>query len=232
MDEHIDIFNIIYSIKDKISDNDFLELNNKIQKLIQENRQLKTSNEIHIYVSDSEESEESEEESEELEEESEHNQCICSTRWGLFDSNIDSKNVDDYFCLDSIESIKKCENFKRLFDTLPLMKNLINKIDLPFVEEPIEQEYVKELFIFIVRILLSLVDRIIGKRKKIIIFFVMYDYLIRNINFLKDNQKFTEGCLKKYEEIVADEDLVYYAREYNVNYLRWNEILKSILQVE
>ena len=59
----------------------------------------------------------------------------------------------------------------------------------------------------------------------------MYDYLIRNINFLKDNQKFTEGCLKKYEEIVADEDLVYYAREYNVNYMRWNEILRSIVDV-
>ena len=41
MSDHIDIFNLIYSIKEKISDNDFLELNNKIQKLIQENNELR-----------------------------------------------------------------------------------------------------------------------------------------------------------------------------------------------
>lgn len=52
MSEHIDIFNILYAIKDKISDNDFLELNNKIQKLIQENKDLRKEKDygkiIHI----------------------------------------------------------------------------------------------------------------------------------------------------------------------------------------
>ena len=52
MSDHIDIFNILYAIKDKISDNDFLELNNKIQKLIQENKDLRKEKDhgkiIHI----------------------------------------------------------------------------------------------------------------------------------------------------------------------------------------
>jgi hypothetical protein len=47
MNKHIEIFDDIYNIKEKLLDNEYLEINNKLQKLIQENEQL---NKKPIYV--------------------------------------------------------------------------------------------------------------------------------------------------------------------------------------
>ena len=49
--------------------------------------------------------------------------------------------------LETDEKMRDCENFKKLLDLLPLLENLFNKIDLPFIEEAINQEYEKDFII-------------------------------------------------------------------------------------
>ena len=55
-----------------------------------------------------------------------------------------NNNYTNELILESDEKMRDCENFKKLLDLLPLLENLFNKIDLPFIEEAINQEYEKD----------------------------------------------------------------------------------------
>mgnify|MGYP003348000767 CR=1 FL=1 len=141
MDKHLSIFEDIYDIKDNITDGQFLTLNNKLQKLIQENKDLRESLANHALIV-------------------EQPQCNCSTRYvfpGIF--NLVDNNLSEYFCAQSYERLIRCENFKRLMERFPHLENIFRRIDLPFVEEPIYQEYVKDEVIMVSEILLFLVKK-------------------------------------------------------------------------
>ena len=302
MDNHLDIFNDIYAIKDKISDNDFLELNNKLQKLIQENNDLKEKkikqrrrrmvlipidnyrllrdnsavivnqeqrqnrehqNREHEELDEEneeldeenedfdeeheeldEEHEELDEENEELDEENEDldeeheeldeeheeldRECKCSRRW-CFPEMTDN-NYIKYFCLSSIVSLRQCENFKRFILEFPLLENLFEKIDLPFVEEPIYEDYDKKKVVMITRIFLEFIDKINEIKMKSLLNFVLYEYYIRNIRFLIDYPKFAKTTLNKLEKFIEEEpEFVICGQEYNINYKKWYEIIKNIV---
>lgn len=212
MSEHIAIFDTIFRIKDHISDNDFLELNNQIQKLIHENMQLKYENK-NLKNEIPEQDEDSEEYIEEgyvedsssievevdIEEEVEILPCNCLNNWKFPDIIIPQFN--QCFCLRSDETLKNCENFKKLMEQFPLIENIFHKIDLPFVEEPSDGECEKGHFVNLTRILLSFTEESRGKKRKTIFTFVMYDFLIKNIKFLKDNPRYTEVVFKKLKEL-------------------------------
>lgn len=237
MSEHIDIFNDIYSIKDKISDSDFLELNNKIQKLIQENKKLKESQTRIIkivsrrYSSSEEESDEDYEDVEDISQEMTQNSsrhiCNCSIRWNFPDiATKPSDEMSNYFCLESDEKMRDCENFKKLLDLLPLLQNLFDKIDLPFIEEPIDQEYEKDFIILILRTLLSIIEKTNGKRKKSIITIVMFDFILKNINFLNDYDRYANSVYRKFDNFLKDPEYIDLMNEFNVNYTKWLDIFK------
>ncbi len=271
---HIDIFDNIFAIKDKISDNEFLEINNKLQRLIEENNELRRYNNTLIKNGrmprgmrlilvprnreNNEDSSESEElvdsdESEELvdSDESEElvdsealenavqsdefegnntNICTCGGRYIFTDIMLlPDDGFTNFFCLDTEEKMRNCQNFRKLLDFFPLLENLYNKIDLPFIEEQIEQEYTKSVIVRKMRILLSIIEKQQDRMKKAIVSFVMYDFLIRNIRFMKDNNRFAISCLKKLEELISEEEYRQLAQEYNVNYRIWHEILKSVV---
>ena len=48
----------------------------------------------------------------------------------------------------------------------------------------INQEYEKDFIIVILRTLISIIEKTSGKRNKSIISFVMFDFILKNINFL------------------------------------------------
>lgn len=205
MDKHLEIFEDIYDIKDNITDGQFLSLNNKIKVLVQENKDLRHSLE-------------------------ERNVCNCSTRYVFPDIfNLLDNDISEFFCVQSYERIINCENFKRLMDKFPHLENIFRRIDLPFAEEPIYQEYVKHEIILISEILLFLIKNIYEKKDKAIITFVLYDFMIKNINFMKDYQFYTKLLVSKFEELLADEEYIPIALEFNVNYTKWLDIIKSII---
>ncbi len=236
MEEHLSIFDDLYDIKDKISDSQFLILNNKIKNLVRENKNFRKflkRNEVSydvLFVEEGEE--ESEEESEEEIPIDIGTVCSCSTRY-VFPNILDhSVDISDFFCLSSQERMMNCENLKRLIEKLPLLENLYRKIDLPFIEEPIYNEYIKDEVRLIMKILLFLIEKVPIKRYKSIISFVLFDFMIKNINFMKKYQIFITTLLDKIQELITDEEYIKIAAEYNVNYTKWIDIMKSMIPVE
>lgn len=207
MNKHLEIFEDIYDIKDNITDGQFLILNNKVRELIQENKNLRQY--LSNYV------------------------CCCSTRYVFPDMfNLIENDISEFFCVKSNERIANCENFKRLMEKFPHLENMFRRIDLPFAEEPIYQEYVKDEVILVSQILLFLVKKVSEKNDKAIITFVLYDFMIKNINFMKDYQFYTKLLISKFERLLEDEEYIPIALEYNVNYTKWLDIMKSILVSE
>jgi hypothetical protein len=232
MEKHLSIFDDLYDIKDNISDSQFLILNNKIKNLVQENKNfrkfLKTNQVSYDVLFLEEEYEDSEEEiSIDI-----GIVCSCSTRY-VFPNILDhNEDISDYFCLNSQERMMNCENLKRLIEKLPLLENLYRKIDLPFIEEPIYNEYIKDEIRLIMKILLFLIEKVPIKRNKSIISFVLFDFMIKNINFMKDYQIFITTLLDKLQELITDEEYIIIASEFNVNYTKWIDIMKSMISEE
>ena len=207
MEEHLSIFEDIYDIRYNITDGQFLTLNNKLQKIIRENKELRQS--LSKYV------------------------CCCSTRYVFPDIfNLIENDISEFFCVQSYERLANCENFKRLMERFPYLENIFRRIDLPFSEEPIYQEYVKDEVILVSEILLFLVKNVSEKKEKAIITFVLYDFMIKNVNFMKDYQFYTKLLISKFEGLLADEEYIAFALEYNVNYTKWLDIMKSNIIAE
>jgi len=214
MEEHLSIFEDIYDIKDSITDGQFLTLNNKLQKLIQENKDLRESLANHDLIV-------------------EQPQCSCSTRYVFPDIfNLIENDISEFFCVQSYERLANCENFERLMERFPHLENIFRRIDLPFADEPIYQEYVKDEVVLISEILLFLVKKVSEKKDKAIITFVLYDFMIKNVNFMKDYQFYTKLLISKFEELLEDEEYIPIALEYNVNYTKWLDIMKSNIIAE
>lgn len=204
MEEHLSIFEDIYDIRYNITDGQFLTLNNKLQKIIRENKELRQS--LSNYV------------------------CCCSTRYVFPDIfNLIENDISEFFCVQSYERLANCENFERLMERFPHLENIFRRIDLPFTEEPIYQEYIKDEVILISEILLFLVKKVSEKKEKAVITFVLYDFMIKNVNFMKDYQFYTKLLISKFEGLLSDEEYIAFALEYNVNYTRWLEIMKSTI---
>jgi hypothetical protein len=207
MDKHLEIFEDIYDIKDNITDGQFLSLNNKIRELIQENKDLRHS--LSKYV------------------------CGCSTRYVFPDMfNLIENDISEFFCVHSYLRIANCENFKRLMEKFPHLENIFRRIDLPFAEEQIYQEYVKDEIILASEILLFLIKKVSEKKDRAIISFVLYDFMIKNANFMKDYQFYTKLLVSKFEGLLSDEEYIAFALEYNVNYTKWLDIMKSTIVPE
>jgi hypothetical protein len=245
MDNHLDIFEDIYDIKDNITDGQFLILNNKIKNLIQENKNLKEKLPNSMFQFENEEfGEEIQEQSNVVIQEQSNVviqeqsnvvirstlrlNCGCSFYCSLDNPSMFG-NLSHCFCLASQEQMENCENFKKLFEKVPLLQNIFHKIDQSFTEESLEQEYNKNEIESIYRILLFLFEKISEKKSKIIISFVIYDYILKNINFLKDHQRHAYAVYRKFKELTTDEDFVRTALEYNVNYKKWLDIMKSTI---
>jgi len=234
MNDHLSIFDDLYDIKDDITDGKFLILSNKIRNLIQENKNLKKKlskkGKIVDYVSEI--NQETPVIIHEIELVIQQQICSCSTRWIFPDSYRVTDNLTTCFCLESLEKMQNCENFKKLMEKLPLLENIFHKIDLPFVEEGIYQEYVKQDYTMICKILLFIVEKMFIKRNKIIITLVMYDFIIKNANFLKDYQRYAIATSNKFEELLTDSDFISIALEYSINCAKWLDIMKSTISQE
>jgi hypothetical protein len=190
--------------EDNITDGQFLSLNNAIRELIQENKDLRHS--LSKYV------------------------CSCSTRYVFPDIfNLIENDISEFFCVHSYLRIANCENFRRLMEKFPHLENIFRRIDLPFAEEQIYQEYVKDEIILASEILLFLIKKVSEKKDKAIISFVLYDFMIKNMNFMKDYQFYTKLLVSKFEGLLSDEEYIAFALEYNVNYTGWIDIMKSII---
>jgi hypothetical protein len=225
------IFDGIDSIQSKISSQEYVDLMNTAQKLVQK---IKDSEEDRMSeISDSsstdnyeihEPADYSSDSDSEIEQMSNYMPCDCLTRFSYPDNFPMYERHQTYsqmFC-NGETRIFNCENFKRLCEEYPLLNNLIERQNMPFVDgetyAPYDSPKVKMFF----SLFISLNDIFAFKRYKIIISLILFDFAMKNIQFLADHQQ-SLGKIS-HEKLISfmyDEDFLMIAEEFNINLNNW-----------
>jgi hypothetical protein len=126
--------------------------------------------------------------------------------------------------------LKKCNNFKKLYLHVPLLGFLFEKTDLQFIEESINEEYNKNYIINIINILLCLPNKISDKEYKIIFSLILFDFIMKNIKFLINNNNFAKVVILKFEEFLKDSDYILIIKKFNIDYVKWYEIMSDAIE--
>jgi len=227
------IFDYIDSIQSKISSQEYVDLMNTAQKLVQK---IKDSEEdIMSEISDSsstdnyeihEPADYSSDSDSEVEERSNYIPCDCLTRFVYprdFPMSGNTRTYSQMFCHGEIR-ILDCENFKRLCEEYPILMNLIEgqNENMPFANRetyaPYDSPKVKMFF----SLFISLNDIFAFKRYKIIISLILFDFAMKNIQFIADNRSsFGQVAYDKFISFMYDEDFLIIAEEFNINLNNW-----------
>ena len=227
------IFDYIDSIQSKISSQEYVDLMNTAQKLVQK---IKDSEEDRISeISDSSSTDNyeihepvdySSDSDSEVEERSNYMPCDCLTRFSYPDNFPMYEHHQTYsqmFCRGEIR-ILDCGNFKRLCEECPLLNNLIEgqNENMPFADRetyaPYDLPKVKMFF----SILITLNDVFNYRRHKIIISLILFDFSMKNIQYLADNRVlFGKVANDKFISYMYEEDFPEIAEEFNINLENW-----------
>lgn len=224
------IFDLIDSIQSKISSGEYLRLMNTAQQLVQKIKDIERDEEMSV-ISDSSSSDEdrilerniSMSADEEIEETSDDTPCDCVSRFAYpndFPMYGNHQTYTQMFC----HGIKifECENFKRLCHEYPLLNNLIEHQNMPFADSEMYGPYDSPKVKMVFSILLSLNDMLDFKRHKIIISLILFDFTMKNIQFIADNPD-TLGKVshEKLTFFMYDEEFISIAEEFNINLENW-----------
>jgi hypothetical protein len=234
------IFDGIDSIQSKISSQEYVDLMNTAQKLVQK---IKDSEEDRMSeISDSsstdnyeihEPADYSSDSDSEIEQRSNYMPCDCLTRFSYPDNFPMYERHQTYsqmFCRGI--RIFDCENFKRLCEEYPLLMNLIEgqNENMPFADRetyaPYESPKVKMVF----SIFITLNDMFDYRRHKIIISLILFDFAMKNIQYLADNRgSFGQVAYDKFISFMYEEDFPEIAEEFNINLNNWRLALERAI---
>lgn len=242
MENHIEIFNIIYSIKDKISEYEFLLLNNKTYELLKvidgEKKPPILCHSMHIIDSIKDKIEESEYNS--LSKDilniikliySNNNTIInnnCNHIHELNDTCINYKILCD------INSNFKYIKSIKFFDNKYINKDIenIKFIDYKICENNINSQYISMFVTYFEYINRNeSYDKNLKKHLIFFIVYVIYDTLLKNYVYI-DNIKLN---FQKLYKTIQSRFIYFYKREdfretaiyYNINIKKWNDIFTS-----
>ena len=232
------IFDLIDSIQSKISSQEYLDLMNTAQQLVQaiedgeqeEMSVISDSSSIdsgRIYRRNIPMSESSSSDSE-IEETSDDTPCDCLSRFVFpedFPTSGSHRTYSQMFC-HGIQ-IFQCDNFKRLCEEYPLINNLIEHQNMPFADSetyaPYESPKVKMVF----SLLITLNDMLDYRRHKIIISLILFDFAMKNIQFIADHRiSFGQVAYDKFISFMYEEDFPTIAEEFNINLENWRLALE------
>ena len=233
------IFDLIDLIQSKISSHEYLDLMNTAKELVQQIEDSESEemsvisdsssineNRIHernISISSDSESE--------IEETSDDTPCDCVSRFSYpedFPMSGSHRTYSQMFCHGM--RIFECENFRRLCGEYPLLHNLIELQNMPFADReiyaPYESPKVKRFF----SILLSLNDILDNRRHKIIISLILFDFAMKNIQFIADYRaSFGQVAYDKFISFMYEEDFPNIAEELNINLENWRLALERAI---
>lgn len=221
MDNYLEIFDVLYEIKDQISDKNFVYLNEKVSEMyaeiknFRENNDSESDNEsdnesdgiiraerpsrIRRYYRDIGSSISSNVSSEDeeprpriiIDNDSDEEYCDCNGR----------KNT---FC--SLENLKNCDNFQDLVSKNKFLKNVINEPYNILNITEVDNVYDRNIFLENVRALFKLKEIIDDENNKYLIMIAFFDYCLSNIRFLKENKNFGILVHIKLEEMLKSEE--------------------------
>ena len=200
------MYNSIYDIKDKINDYEYSNICNNFAKLIKENKYLRQKLNISFDI----------------------------------DINVIT-NIDNYIN-NSDSDITKCitysenennnnyldfDNYKKLCLIFPVLKNF-NDANYVYIDEPIYNNYNKEYVYTILMSFIELIEKINIESEKIIFIYTMFEFIMKNINFVKDNEKFCYILYDKFNELLISPKYIKFAEEHNININNWYKHIKLI----
>jgi len=234
------IFDLIDSIQSKISSEEYLNLMNTAQQLVQKIKDGEY--EEMSAISDSSSSDEdrihegnismSSDSDSEIEEISDDTPCDCLSRFAFpedFPISGSYQTYNQMFCHGI--RIFECENFQRLCHEYPLLHNLIEHQNMPFADRetygPYESPKVKRFF----SILLSLNDIMDYRRHKILIALILFDFAMKNIQFIADNREsLGKVSYDKFISFMYEPEFLEIAEEFNINLENWRLALERAIQ--
>ena len=235
------IFDLIDSIQSRITSQEYLDLMNTAQQLVQaiedgeqeEMSVISDSSSIdsgriyrrNIPMSESSSSED------EIEETSDDTPCDCLSRFVFpedFPMSGSHRTYSQMFCHGI--RIFQCENFKRLCEEYPLVNNLIEHQNMPFANSetyaPYESPKVKMIF----SLLITLNDMLYYRRHKIIISLILFDFAMKNIQFIADHRmSFGQVAHDKFITFMYEDDFPTIAEEFNINLENWRLALERAI---
>lgn len=218
------IFDSIDSIQSRITSGEYVDLMNIAKQLVERIQYLERNTMSEI--SDSSFSSEinipdSEIESLELV------PCNCLSRFRYSDEfpTMDAHQTYRHmFC--SGLNIFQCENFKLFCEDYPLMYNLFEKQNMPFTDRETHSSYVSQNMKTIFSIFITFNCIFEYKRHKIITTLVFYDFILRNIQFIFDNNQLARGSYDKFVSFIVNVDFIQIAGEFDINLENWRLALE------
>jgi hypothetical protein len=136
----------------------------------------------------------------------------------------DHQTYRQMFC--SGIKILECENFKLFCEDYPLMYNLFEKQNMPFTDRETYSSYVSLHVKMIFSLFLTFNDILDYKRHKIITTFVFYDFSLRNIQFLFDNNQLARLSYDRFVSFIVDVEFIQIADEFDINVENWRVALE------
>ena len=224
------IFDLIDLIRSKISSQEYVDLMNTAKELVQEIEDgeqaeisdASTTSEDRIYERDIPMSDENLESIEPV-------PCECLSKFRYPDEFPIMDTHQTYrqmFC--SGLNIFQCDNFKLFCEDHPLMYNLLEKQNMPFTYRETHSSYVSQHVKTIFSIFFTLINILDCKRHKIITTIVFYDFAIRNIQFLFDNNQLARISYDKFVFFIVDVEFIQIADEFDINLENWRVALERV----
>ena len=236
MEEHLVIFETIDSIKHLIPEQKYIDLCNQAQnilKALQKNDDDDESDDIYpdgyiiqalidrgVLGNNRVDSDE--------EIEVPQNDVPCHCRRTLNDEDSQDGNLFSFLCLSSPGHIRECVNMNILCEKFPLLKNLYERQNIPFVTTPVIGEYNREDFVINCRILLNMMGKLVGEKNKSIAVFVIFSYVFENFQMVIDSLEFRDVIRNRMEEILNSETFGSTAEEFNVDYMSWKRAIDDL----
>jgi len=250
MENYLEIFDVLFEIKDNITDYQFLFLNEKVgelYKLAKENKKL----DVYEIETEEEEDEEDEEEDWETEEEEDtteiirvaypQNQRIIiehSDSESELDSDDDDFSIEEedeqeivnhedfVQCCKSLETLKLYKNFDEFIEINPILGNLYREAEVEIQKEPIFDDYDRDYFVRNLRNLVKL-EHTLNEKNRVYCILSMYNFLMKNAQCVKENLNLGKILLIKFEKY---ENNVYLLELLNgMDIKSWLQSFKNIL---
>ena len=236
------IFDLIDLIRSKISSQEYVDLMNTAKELVQE---IEDGEQAEISaISDSESNDrgriydpvdynrDSDSDSDsEIEEISDNTPCDCISRFAYpedFPTSGSHRTYSQMFCRGI--NIFQCENFKRLCEEYPLINNLIEQQNLPFADSETYAQYESPKVKMVFSLFITLNDMFDYRRHKIIISLILFDFAMKNIQFIADNREsFGNVAYDKFISFMYEEDFPGIAEEFNINLDNWRLALERAI---
>ena len=232
MEEHLIIFETIDSIKHLIPEQKYIELCNQAQnilKSIQKNEEDDESDYPEGYIiqelinrgllgNDRVDSDE----------EVPQNNVPCHCRRTLNDEDSQDGNLFSFLCLSTPGHMRECVNMDILCEKFPLLKNLYESQNIPFVTTPVIGEYNRDEFVSNCRILLNMMGKLVGEKNESIAIFTIFSYVFENFQMVIDSPDFRDVIRNRIEEILDSEIFHLTAIEFNVDYVSWKRSIDDL----